>query len=84
MSSTSMRDVRAKPEAGFQFYAQKLPVPESVGVSWAKKPHLDTKPDNHQDGRKSAGSVSTSTTDSSKNIIFICCAGWYTSKLLAQ
>ena len=31
-----------------------------------KKPHLNTKPDGYQGGRKSAEGVSTSTTDSRK------------------
>ena len=31
-----------------------------------KKPHLDTKPDSHQDARKSAGGASTSSSNSRK------------------
>ena len=61
-----MRDARAKPKAGFWFNVQKQPVLESGGASLAKKPHLVNKPDIHQGGRKSAGGVSTSTTDSRK------------------
>ena len=39
---------------------------ESDGATLVKKPHLDTKPDSHQCGRKSAGDTFTSSTDSRK------------------
>ena len=53
-----MRGVRTKPKVGFLFNVQKQPVQESG--------HLDTKPDEHQGCRMSAGGASTSTTDSRK------------------
>ena len=41
-------------------------MPEPGGASLPKKPHLDPKFDSCQGGRRSVGSVSTSTTDSWK------------------
>ena len=57
-----MSVARAKPKAGFWFNMQEQPVLQYGGASLAKKPHLDTKCNGHQGGRKSAGGVTTSTT----------------------
>ena len=72
-SSTSMKDARSKPEAGFRFYVQKLPVPKSGGVSLVEKPHVDTKLEICQGGRESAGGAFSSSTDSRKKWN---CRGW--------
>ena len=50
--STSARGAKAKPKAGFQFNAEEQSVLVSGGASLPKKPHLDPKPDGHQDDRK--------------------------------
>ena len=90
-----MKGVMAKPKAWIWFHVQKQYVPETCSASFSKKSELGSKPDSHQGERKSFGDVSTSSTDSSKKgtcggwhswcvtvfitIIFMCCAGWYTS-----
>ena len=48
-----MRGASAKPKAGFRFQTQKWHVMESGGVCLGKKPHLYTKSDSCQGGRKS-------------------------------
>ena len=60
----SLRDGRAKARAGFLFNVKKQSMLESGGAFLVKKPHLDTKPDSHQGGWKSAGDASASSTDS--------------------
>ena len=54
------------PKAGFRFNVHKQPVPESSGVFLAKKPHLSTRTESHQVGKKAAREVSASFPNSRK------------------
>ena len=62
-----MRGGKARPKTGFHFNVQKRPMPESTGISLAKRPHLESRTEAHQGDRKyTAGCVSASYTDSRK------------------
>ena len=74
-SSTSKRGARAKLKAVFPFNVQKQSVPEPSDASLVKKHHLDTKPDGHQGGRKTAGGVCTCSSECSKKGTQ---GGWWT------
>ena len=52
---------------GFMFNVQKQPVLVSGSAFWAQKPHLDTRTESHQGGRKSTRDASTSSTYLKKN-----------------
>ena len=61
------RDGKARPKTGFHYSIHKRPLLESSGASVAKKPHLESKTEDHQGGRKlTGGSVSASSSDSRK------------------
>ena len=68
-SSTSVRDSRARPNAGFKFNVQKWPVQASGGAFKVNKTHFDTKTDNCQGGQKSDGGASTSLTLRRRGVI---------------
>ena len=50
----------------FPVECEKWPVPGSSGTPLARKPHLNTRSESHQGGRKSSDSVSSSCIDSWK------------------
>ena len=63
-SFPSKRGGKTRPHTGFHFTVQKRPVPQSSGLSLAKRPHLESGNEAHLSGKKSVGgSVSTSSTD---------------------
>ena len=62
-----MRGCKARPKMGFHFNVPKRPVLESSGASLANRPHLESRTEAFQGGRKSTGgSVSARSTDSMK------------------
>ena len=62
-----MRGDISRSRTGFHFNVQKRPVPKSSGTTLAKRPHLESRTETQQGGRKSTGDiVSASSTDSRK------------------
>ena len=53
------RGGKARPQTGFHFTVQKRPmsgsVPETIGASLPKRPHLESGNEGHPNGKKSAG-----------------------------
>ena len=50
-----MKGDKARPETGFHFTVQKMPVPGPSGASLAKRPHLECGNETHPSDKKSAG-----------------------------